>query len=131
MTTLHPDLQPRELSVILPRYYAHLDGPQPAEGLSLAAPDMRFLIAMPGQTVEGHSRDDLAQYIANRDASGRDRVHQIRVSAVQDNVEFHYGEVLEGGRRTGVLLSAIRTTPDGRFDRYLNLFETTVPLLDE
>jgi hypothetical protein len=117
--------------VILPQYYAHLDGPQPADGLDLAAPDTRFLIAMPGRTVEGHSREDLARYIANRDASGRDREHRIRVSASQGDVEFHYGEVLEHGRRTGVLLSAIRTTPDGRFDRYLNLFETTVPLLGE
>lgn len=117
--------------MILPQYYAHLDGPQPAEGLRLAAPDMRFLIAMPGRTVEGHSRDDLAEYVANRDASGRDRVHHIRVSAINGNVEFHYGEVLEAGERKGVLLSAIRTTADGRFDRYLNLFETTVPLLGE
>jgi hypothetical protein len=121
----------KEPLVILPQYYAQLDGPQPADGLRLAAPDMRFVIAMPGRTVEGHSRDDLAEYIANRDAAGRDRVHRIRVSASHDNVEFHYGEVLEGRRRTGMLLSAIRTTPDGRFDRYLNLFETAVPLLGD
>jgi hypothetical protein len=117
--------------MILPRYYAQLDGPRPADGLGLAAPDMRFLIAMPGRTVEGHSRDDLADYIANRDAAGRNRVHRIRASATHGDVEFHYGEVLEDGRRTGVLLSAIRTTGDGRFDRYLNLFETTVPLLGD
>jgi hypothetical protein len=117
--------------VILPQYYAHLDGSQPADGLGLAAPDMRFLIAMPGRMIEGHSRDDLADYIANRDAAGRNRVHEIRVSAVHGNIEFHYGEVLEDGDRKGVLLSAVRTTPDGRFDRYLNLFETTVPLLGD
>jgi hypothetical protein len=117
--------------MILPKYYAHLDGPQPADGLDVATPDMRFYISMPGRALEGRSRDDLAEYIANRDAAGRGRVHQIRVSAKHENIEFHYGEVLEHGERTGVLLSAIRTTPDGRFDRYLNMFETTVPLLGD
>lgn len=50
--------------MVLKRYYEHLDGPRPAEGLELATPDVRFLIAMPGRTIEGGDRGDLADYVA-------------------------------------------------------------------
>ena len=116
--------------MVLKRYYEHLDGPRPAEGLELATPDVKFLIAMPGRTVEGRDRGDLAEYIAKRDAAGKGRLHDVRASAVQGALEFHYGVVLEHGTAMGMMLSAVHTTPDGRFDRYLNLFQTHVALLD-
>jgi hypothetical protein len=115
--------------MVLKRYYEHLDGPRPAEGLELATPDVRFLIAMPGRTIEGGDRGDLADYIARRDSAGKGRVHDVMASAVQGSLEFHYGVVREHGTTMGVMLSAVHTTPDGRFDRYLNLFQTSVALL--
>jgi hypothetical protein len=117
--------------MVLTQYYADLDGPEPDRGLDVATPDVRFYLAMPGRNVEGHRRDDLAAYIAGRSTAGKQRRHHLVVSAVQDDLEFHYGMVLEAGRPTGALLSAVHTTPDGRFDRYLTLFQAAVPLLGE
>jgi hypothetical protein len=116
--------------MVLKRYYAHLDGPDPRAGLAVATPDVRFHLATPGRTIEGHSADDLAAYIDSRDTAGRHRVHQVLASAVHGDLEFHYGVVLEAGEPTGALLSAVHTTPDGCFDRYLTLFQTGVTLLD-
>jgi hypothetical protein len=114
--------------MILPQYYARLDGPEPESGLDLVTPDMRFLLALPDRTIEGSDRDDLAAYIAGRNAAGLGRVHDVRVSAVHEDVEFHYGHVLEKGESKGVFLSAVHTTPDGLIDRYLNLFQRNLTL---
>jgi hypothetical protein len=116
--------------MVLKRYYACLDGPDPRAGLEVATPDVQFHLATPGRTIEGNGADDLAAYIDSRDAAGKDRVHHVLASAVDGDLEFHYGVVLEAGRPTGALLSAIHTTPDGRFDRYVTLFQTGVALLD-
>ena len=115
--------------MVLKRYYAHLDGAQPRRGLEVATPDVQFHLAMPGRAVEGRSRDDLAAYVAGRDTAGKERVHHVVVSAAHEELEFHYGVVLEEGRPTGALLSAVHTTPDGRFDRYVTLFQPSVHLL--
>jgi hypothetical protein len=116
--------------MVLKRYYSHLDGPEPLGGLEVATPDVEFYLAMPGRTVEGHSRDDLAAYIAARGTAAGERVHHVVASAVHEDLEFHYGVVLQGGRPTGALLSAVHTTPGGRFARYLTLFQPDVRLLD-
>ena len=116
--------------MVLKRYYAHLDGPEPLGGLDVATPDVRFYLAMPGRTVAGHGRDDLAADIAARGAGSSERVHHVVASAAHDDLEVHYGVVLERGHPTGALLSAVHTTPDGRFDRYLTLFQPDVRLLD-
>jgi hypothetical protein len=114
--------------MILPQYYARLDGPEPESGLDLVTPDMRFLLALPDRAIEGNDRGDLAAYIAGRNAAGLGRVHDVRVSAVHEDVEFHYGHVLEKGESQGVFLSAVHTTPDGLIDRYLNLFQRKLAL---
>jgi hypothetical protein len=116
--------------MVLKRYYEHLDGPEPQGGLAVATDDVRFYLAMPGRAIEGRDRGDLAAYIAGRDTAGTRRVHHVVASAAHADLEFHYGVVLEDGRPTGALLSAVHTTPDGRFDRYLTLFQPDVRLLD-
>jgi hypothetical protein len=116
--------------MVLKRYYAHLDGPEPLGGLEVATPDVRFYLAMPGRAVEGRGRDDLEAYIAARGAASGERVHHVVASVAHEALEFHYGVVLERGQPTGALLSAVHTTPDGRFDRYLTLFQPDVRLLD-
>ena len=116
--------------MVLKRYYAHLDGDDPRGGLAVATPDVQFYLATPARTIEGHGVDDLAAYIDGRDTTGKDRVHHVVASAAVDDLEFHYGVVLEAGKPTGALLSAVHTTPDGRFDRYVTLFQTGVTLLD-
>ena len=117
--------------MILPDYFAHLDGPDPMGGLRLVAPDVRYLIALPDRALEGNGRPDLAGYIGGRGVEGLGRVHRVLASAATDNVEFHYGAVEEHGTRIGMFLGAVRTTPEGQFDRYLNLFQTRVPLLGD
>ena len=116
--------------MVLKRCYEHPDGPEPAGGLAVATEDVRFYLALPGRAIEGRDRDDLAAYIAGRDATRRRRIHRVVASAAHEDLEFHYGVVLEDGRATGALLSAVHTTPDGRFDRYLTLFQPGVRLLD-
>ena len=114
-------IQQGATTLVLKRYYGHLDGPEPRRGLEVASPDVQFHLAMPG--------DDLAAYIAGRDTAGKQRVHHVVASAVHEQLEFHYGVVLEDGHATGALLSAVHTTPDGRFDRYVTLFQPGVHLL--
>jgi hypothetical protein len=117
--------------VILPQYFSHLDGPDPMGGLSRTTPDVRFMIVLPDRALEGNGQADLADYIANRNVEGLGRVHKILASAADGGVEFHYGVVEERGTRIGMFLGAVHTTPDGRFDRYVNVFQTRVPLLGE
>ena len=117
--------------MILPQYFAHLDGPQPMDGLAKASPDVRFLIALPDRAIEGNGQSDLHEYIANRGPAAQGRVHNLRVSATHGDVEFHYGLVQEQGATMGMLLAAAHITPDGRFDRYLCMFQSRVPLLGD
>jgi hypothetical protein len=49
----------------------------------------------------------------------------------RDDVAFHTGVVVRARQEgTGVMLSAGPDAPDGRFDRYLSLFQASVALLD-
>jgi hypothetical protein len=111
----------RRRRMVLTDYYEHLDGPEPAGGLSLAAEDIRFVLALPGRQVEGDGIGDLAGYIAGRDAKGRR--HNVLHRAVDGPVEFVYGVVTEHGVPTGAFIGAARVTESGRMDRYVSYFD--------
>ncbi len=102
-------------------YYACLDGPDPASGLALVAPDIQFLIALPGQRILGKSAGDLAAYIAGR--NGVDRRHEITHTSVDGPVEFVCATVTEAGTPTGAFFAAARVNADGLIDRYQVLFD--------
>jgi len=114
--------------MVVPQYMARLDGEKPFEGLELVEPDLRFLIAIPGRHITGESRDDLADYIANRNAV--DRVHNVVRRAVDGDLEVVYGIVTERGEPTGAFLSAARISPGGRIHRYLSFFDADFRLID-
>lgn len=109
-------------------YYACLDGPDPASGLALVAPDVRFLIALPGQRILGTSAEDLATYIAGRNAV--DRRHEITHTSTAGPVEFVSATVTESGVPTGAFLAAARVNADGLIDRYQVVFDVEFRLVD-
>jgi hypothetical protein len=111
-------------------YMAHLDGPQPSDGLALAASDVQFQICVPG-TVFGGDREALASYIKARDVTGKQRVHVIQRQARDGDVEFVLGEVRERGQLIGTFLGAMRRTDEGTFDRYVSYFQTDLTVVDE
>lgn len=102
-------------------YYACLDGPDPASGLALVAPDIQFLIVLPDRRIVGKSAGDLAGYIAGRNGAGRR--HEITHTSVDGPVEFVSATVTEAGVPTGAFLAAARVNADGLIDRYQVLFD--------
>lgn len=109
-------------------YYACLDGPDPASGLRLVAPDIRFVITLPGRRIAGESRDELAGYISGRGAVNRR--HRTVHTSVDGPVEFVYAMVTEDDVPTGSFLAAARVNADGLIDRYQVVFDTGFRLVD-
>jgi hypothetical protein len=109
-------------------YYACLDGPDPASGLAHVAPDIQFMIALPGRRIVGTSAGDLAAYIGGRNAV--DRRHEVTHTSVDGSVEFVCATVTEAGAATGAFLASARLNADGLIDRYQVLFDTDFRLVD-
>jgi hypothetical protein len=106
--------------MIIEDYYGRLDGADPLSGLDLVAPDVEFLIAIPGQDVRGTGRADLEAYVAGRPAVGRR--HQVHRRAVDGDLEMVHGIVTEAdGRGTGSFTATALVT-DGLVSRYQAFF---------
>lgn len=109
-------------------YYARLDGPEPARGLDLVAPDVQFMIVLPDRRIVGAGAGDLASYIANRNAV--DRRHRVLHTSADGPVEFVYAVVTESDVPTGAFLAAARVNDDGLIDRYQVIFDTEFRVVD-
>jgi hypothetical protein len=114
--------------VSLLEYYTLMDSDDPTAALSVLAPDLQFLLALPGAEVRGTSREDFASYIASRNASSR--VHNILKHHLDGDVEFVYGVVTERGLVTGAFLSMARLDGDGRVVRYHSSFDTQLHVVE-
>jgi ketosteroid isomerase-like protein len=112
----------------LVRYYQHLDAGDLEAALALLAPDVRFVMAIPGAVRRGSHRDGIADYLGSRGDVVR-RHHVLRTSGDQD-VEFVYGAVVDDGiRMTGHFLAAAQITGEGTIGAYHVTFEPEPALL--
>ena len=116
--------------LVLLQYYRALDAGDLDTALSLLAPDVAFVIAIPGAPRHGQSRDGIAAYLASRGDVVR-RHAPLRWGRDRD-MEFVYGAVVEDESRvTGHYLAAARSTPDGTLGSYQVSFEPETVLLPD
>lgn len=112
----------------LTRYYASVDAGDFAAATEALAPDVRFAIHLPGGVRRGSTSSELIDYLAGRGVV--DRVHHPLRTGIDDDVEFVYGEVTQGGAATGRFLASVRVD-DGLITHYHVSFDTELSLLEE
>jgi hypothetical protein len=105
------------------RYFAALDGPDPASALALVSDELRFA-ALFSTDGSGHNRqflggrDELAAYIEQRGRPGWR--HHILGEAVDRGVELAWGETrYADGSLASTWVGAARFDADGRLLRYI------------
>ena len=100
----------------LSRYYRALDEGRIDDALQMLDPDVRFVMVLPAGTRRGHGRDEMGGYLGGRGVP--DRAHVVLRQSRDDDVEFLYGRVTDGGATTGRFLSGARVGCE-RADREL------------
>ena len=112
----------------LARYYGALDEGRIDDALAMLDPDVRFVMVLPAGTRRGHGREDMRDYLGNRGVA--DRAHVVLRQSRDEDVEFVYGRVTDGGHTTGRFLSGVRLGPDGLIASYQVTFDTEHVLVD-
>ena len=112
----------------LSRYYATLDAGRIDDALQLLDPDVRFVMVLPAGTRRGHGRDEMGGYLGSRGVP--DRKHVVLRQTRDDDVEFLYGRVTDGGNTTGRFLSGARVNADGLIESYEVTFDTEHVLVE-
>jgi hypothetical protein len=113
----------------LGRYYRALDEGRIDDALAMLSPDVRFLMVLPAGARRGHGRDDMATYLNGRGVP--DRAHVTLRESRDDDVEFFYGKVTEGGATTGRFLSGARIGSDGLIASYEVTFDTVHVVVED
>ena len=116
------------LETTLARYYRTLDEGRIEDALQLLDPDVRFVMVLPAGTRRGHGRDEMGGYLGNRGVA--DRMHVVLRQSRDDDVEFLYGRVTDGGNTTGRFLSGVRLGADGLIASYEVTFDTEHVLVE-
>jgi hypothetical protein len=106
------------------RFFAALDGPEPASSLDLVADEMRFAIfwtAGSGRESEQHigGKDELLAFV---EAGGvRTWTHYVTRTSVVDGVEMVIGETRydDSGDRAATFMAAAKLDEEGRMTRYM------------
>lgn len=112
----------------LVRYYAAVDAGELDTAMSLVAPEVRFVILLPGREVRGDGREGLVDYLAGR--GDVVRRHVPRRESVDGDVAFVYGAVVEDDvKTTGHFLAAARMGADGLITGYQVAFDPDLALL--
>ena len=112
----------------LSRYYRTLDAGRIDDALQMLDPDVRFVMVLPAGTRRGHGRDDMGAYLGSRGVA--DRAHVVLRQSRDEDVEFLYGEVTDGGTTTGRFLSGARLGADGLIASYEVTFDTEHVLVE-
>ena len=113
----------------LSRYYRTLDDGRIDEALQLLEPEVRFVMVLPAGVRRGTSRDEMKAYISGRGVP--DRRHVVLRESHDEDVEFVYGKVTDGGTTTGRFLSGVRLGPDGLIASYEVTFDTEHVLVED
>jgi hypothetical protein len=112
----------------LSRYYRTLDDGRIDEALQLLEPEVRFVMVLPAGTRRGQGRDEMGAYLRGRPVP--DRAHVVLRQSRDEDVEFLYGRVTDGGTTTGRFLSGARLGPTGLIASYEVTFDTEHVLVD-
>ena len=112
----------------LSTYYRALDEDRIDDALAMLDPDVRFVMVLPAGVRRGHGRADMEAYISGRGVP--DRAHVVLRESRDDDVEFVYGKVSDGGTTTGRFLSGVRLGADGLIASYEVTFDTEHVLVD-
>ena len=113
----------------LARYYGTLDEGRIDDALQLLAADIRFVMVLPAGTRRGAGRDEMGGYLGSRGVP--DRRHVVLRQSRDEDVEFLYGRVTDGGVTTGRFLSGARVGADGLIVSYEVTFDTEHVLVDD
>lgn len=113
----------------LARYYRALDDGRIDDALELLDPGVRFVMVLPTGTRRGHGRADMDGYLRGRGVP--DRAHVVLRESRDDDVEFIYGKVTDGGTTTGRFLSGVRVGADGLIASYQVTFDTEHVLVED
>lgn len=106
----------------LVRYYKNLDAGDLEAALALMAPDVAFVISIPGAVRRGTDRSGVADYLGSR--GDIVRRHDLLRTSIAGDVEFAYGAVVDDGTRvTGHFLAAAQITAEGTIGAYHVTFE--------
>ena len=112
----------------LARYYRALDEDRIDDALAMLDPDIRFVMVLPAGVRRGQCRADMDAYISGRGVP--DRRHVVLRESRDDEVEFLYGKVTDGGVTTGRFLSGVRLGADGSIASYQVTFDTEHVLVE-
>jgi hypothetical protein len=113
----------------LSKYYRAVDEGRLDDALSMLGELVQFVIALPSGARRGRGRLAMDGYLAGRGVA--DRAHVLLRESRDDDVEFVYGKVTEGGVTTGYFLAAARLGPDGLVTSYQVTFDTEHILLED
>lgn len=113
----------------LARYYRAIDEDRIDDALALLDPDVEFTIVLPAGARRGRGRGDMDGYLRGRGVP--DRAHVVLRQSRDDDVEFLYGAVTEGGTTTGRFLSGVRLGADGLIASYQVTFDTEHVLVED
>jgi hypothetical protein len=113
----------------LSRYYRAIDEDRIPEALDMLDPDVRFVMVLPAGTHRGHGRADMGAYLGGRGVP--ERAHVVLRQSRDDDVEFLYGKVTDGGTTTGRFLSGVRLGPDGLIASYEVTFDAEHALVED
>jgi hypothetical protein len=113
----------------LARYYRALDQDRIDDALAMLDPEIRFVMLLPAGTKRGHGRADMDGYLRGRGVP--DRAHVVLRQSRDDDVEFVYGKVTDGGITTGRFLSGVRLGADGLIASYEVTFDTEHVLVED
>jgi len=106
----------------LSTYYRALDEGRIDEALQMFDPDVQFVMVLPAGTRRGRGRDEMRAYLVARPVP--DRLHVVLRQSRDDDVEFVYGRVTDGGTTTGRFLSGVRVGANGLIASYEVTFDT-------
>jgi hypothetical protein len=113
----------------LTTYYRALDEDRIDDALAMLDPDIRFVMVLPAGVRRGTSRDEMKAYISGRGVP--DRRHVVLRESRDQDVEFVYGKVTDGGTTTGRFLSGVRLGEDGLIASYEVTFDTEHVLVED
>jgi len=106
----------------LARYYRALDAGHIDAALAMLDEALDFAMVLPAGVRRGHSRADMDAYLGGRGVA--DRVHVVLRETREQDLEFVYGKVADGGTTTGRFLSGARIGADGMIASYQVTFDT-------
>jgi ketosteroid isomerase-like protein len=112
----------------LSRYYLTLDDGDIDAALEMLDPDVEFTMVLPAGTRRGKGRAEMGGYLSGRGVP--DRAHVVLRESRDDDVEFLYGKVTDGGTTTGRFLSGVRLGADGKIASYQVTFDTEHVLVE-